>query len=254
MEIYIDVFFIINFIADFLLLILCDLNVKKILRKGFAAAIGSLYACLFLFNLPKIFYSPIAKLIVAVIICYIAFSPCRIKIFFEKCTVFLFVSMLFCGIMYAAPLLLDTKDIPWIISAITAFFIIRLSYVKIKNKLYSNNCKIKIMYNNRSVTVDAMIDTGNTLKDPITGVPALVIDEKILKTLFSPSAKQNNLCEFVEPEDFRIIPYKTISNSGIAYGFVPDMLSIDGKAIKNTIIAVAPSPINTDALISPQLI
>ena len=99
-----------------------------------------------------------------------------------------------------------------------------------------------------------MIDTGNALKDPISDMPALVIDEKVLKALFSPSVTRNNLCEFVEPEDFRIIPYKTISNSGITYGFIPHKLLIEDKVIKDTIIAVSPAPINTDALINPQLI
>ena len=99
-----------------------------------------------------------------------------------------------------------------------------------------------------------MIDTGNALKDPVSDMPVLVIDEKVLKSLFSPSVTRNNLCEFVQPEDFRIIPYKTISNSGITYGFIPHGLLIEDKIIKDTIIAVSPSPINTDALINPQLI
>ena len=99
-----------------------------------------------------------------------------------------------------------------------------------------------------------MLDTGNTLRDPISDMPVLVINEGVLKGLFSPSVTQNNLCEFVNPEDFRIIPYKTISDSGITYGFIPDKLLYENKEIKNTIVAVAPSPISSDALISPQII
>ena len=215
---------------------------------------GSLYACLFVFDIPKIFFSPMAKIIVLGIMCYIAFCPYTIKDFLEKCIFFLVISMLFCGIVYASPLLLNTADIPWILMIFAAFFVTISAYTKIKDKLYSTKCKIKIDYNKKSVIIYAMIDTGNALKDPISDMPALVIDEKVLKALFSPSVTRNNLCEFVEPEDFRIIPYKTISNSGITYGFIPHKLLIEDKVIKDTIIAVSPAPINTDALINPQLI
>lgn len=255
MEIYIDVLFFINFVSDFLLLILCDMSFKKrLLKKLVASIIGSLYACLFVLNIPKVIYSPIAKMLVLGIMCYISFYPCSIKVFFEKCTLFLVVSMLFCGVIYAGPLLLNSTDIPWIFLVFTAFFVTKLTFTKIKNKLYSKKCKLKIYYNNSFVTIHAMIDTGNVLKEPISGMPVLVIDEEILKRLFSPSATRNNLCEFVNPEDFRIIPYKTISASGVTYGFIPQKLFFEDKEIKDTVIAVAPSPICTDALIHPQLI
>ncbi len=254
MDIYIDVLFLINFISDFLLLVLCDMRFTKVINKILAAVIGSLYSCLFVFDIPKVIYSQIVKMLVLGIMCYIAFYPSTMKIFFEKCALFLVVSMLFCGVFYAGPLLLNTSDIPWILLVFTAFFITRLTFIKIKNKLYSRKCKIKIKYNKNSVTIHAMIDTGNGLKDPLSSLPVLVIDETILKKLISPSATKNNLCEFVNPEDFRIIPYKTISNSGVTYGFVPEKLFLEDKEIKDTVIAVAPSPINSDALISPQLI
>ena len=176
------------------------------------------------------------------------------KIFFEKFVLFLVVSMIFCGIFYAVPSLLNIYDIPWILLIFTAFFVTRLTFIKIKNKLYSKECKIKIQYNKKYVILNGMIDTGNALKEPVSSMPVLVIDEEILKKLFSPSATKNNLCEFVNPEDFRIIPYKTIANSGVTYGFLPEKLLFEDKEIKNTIVAVAPSPISSDALISPQII
>ena len=156
---------------------------------------------------------------------------------------FLVTSILFCGIFYASPLLLNITDIPWILLIFASFFVTISAYTKIKDKLYSTKCKIKIDYNKKSVTIYAMIDTGNALRDPVSDMPVLVIDEKILKALFSESVTRNNLCEFVEPEDFRIIPYKTISNSGITYGFIPQKLLIEDKVIKDTIIETYPNTI-----------
>ena len=254
MEIYIDVYFIINFIYDFLLLVLCDFRFSKPLKKALGATIGSLYACLFVFNLPEIFFSSPIKMLILGLMCFISFYPCTIKLFFEKCVLFLVISIFFCGVVYASPLLLDTSDIPCGLLTVFAFFITRLTFFTIKNKLYQRKHKLIIKYNDKSVTIFATIDTGNTLKDPVSNNGVLIVNEEILKELFSPSLTQKNLCEFVNPEDFRIIPYKTISNSGITYGFIPDKLYYENREIKNAIIAVSPSPISSDALINPQLI
>ena len=254
MEIYIDVFFMINFIADFLLLILCDMRIEKILKKSFSAFIGSVYACLFVFNLPIMIYSLPIRLIILGAMCYIAFNPQTVKVFFEKYFSFLMLSMVFCGVFFAVPSFLNLSDIPWILLMFSAFFITRISLLKIKNKLYSKNCRIKIQYNKKCVIINGMIDTGNTLRDTNSSMSVLIIDEKIIKELFSTSATKNNLCEFVNPEHFRVIPYKTIANSGVTYGFLPEKLLFEDKEIKNTIVAVAPSPIGSDALISPQII
>lgn len=254
MIIYIDVFFLLNFTYDFLLLILCEFRFKNILKKALAATIGSLYACLFVFDISKIFFSSPVKILVLGLMCFISFYPCTIKVFLEKCALFLVISMLFCGVIYAGPLLLDTSDIPCALLILFSFFITRLTFFMIKDKLYRRKHKLIIEYNNKSVKVSAMIDTGNTLKDPISNISVLVVNKEILKELFSPSLTQNNLSEFVNPEDFRIIPYKTISNSGIIYGFIPNRLLYENKEIKDIIVAISPSPISSDALISPQLL
>ncbi|MBR3791758.1 MAG: sigma-E processing peptidase SpoIIGA, partial [Clostridia bacterium] len=53
MTIYIDVLFFINLISDFLILSLCDnsFSKKSVVKRICASCIGSLYACLFVFNI-----------------------------------------------------------------------------------------------------------------------------------------------------------------------------------------------------------
>lgn len=262
MTIYIDVLFAINFISDFIILLLCDMNFKKgIFKKIVASIIGSLYACFFVFDLPRIIYSLFGKIVVLIFMCFIAFFPCNVTYLLNKCATFLFISILFCGVFYAGEMLFqnpyflyEISDIVWIVCMCTALFISRFAYLKIKKTLYFDKHKLKIFYNEKCVTLNGMIDTGNSLYDPVSSFPVLIINEKILKELFSPSATKSNLCEFVNPEDFRIIPYKTISENGVIYGFIPNKLIYEGKKINDIIIAVAPSPITSDALISPQII
>ena len=262
MDVYIDVLFLVNFISDFSILLLCDMNFsKRIAKKIISSLIGSLYACLFVFNLPQIIYSLPAKIVVLLLMCFVAFYPCKLQLYLEKCASFLLVSVLFSGVFYAGSIIFNNpyflfglSDIFWLLSLISASFICRYSYIKIKNKLYFNNRRMMIQYNNKRVFLNGIVDTGNVLKDPVSSMPVLMIDKQVLCKLFSPSTMPNNLCEFVNPEDFRVIPYKTISDQGIIYGFIPEKLFLEDKEIKDIIVAVAPSPISSDALINPQII
>ena len=44
-------------------------------------------------------------------------------------------------------------------------------------------CKIKIKINGKEKTLDAMVDTGNMLKEPITGTPVAVVERTSLYDL-----------------------------------------------------------------------
>ncbi len=254
MTIYIDVLFFINFISDFLILSLCDnlYSKKSIIKKLCASGIGSLYACLFVFGFTNTIYSLPGKIIVSVIMCIISFCPVSPNIFLKKYLSFATISIMFSGVFYTLNSLLtfEISDIMWILCICSSFLMCKYLFYKIKLEHYSKDCKIKIKYKDKSVSFTGMIDSGNALTDPITLKPVLVVDESILKKLFSQSATNNNLCEFIDSNDFRVIPYKTISSSGVTFGFVPDKLTINGKEIKNTVVAVAPSPIESGALIN----
>lgn len=263
MEIYIDVFFLINFSADFLLLALSDSNAKfspkSIIKKILAALIASIYACGIFLDFPPIFYSASSKIIVFFLICAAAFCPCRPSRFFGKCFSFFVWSVFFCGIFYAissfsgkSDFIFLINDAVWFVCIISAFFVAKYFFSKAKKSSFEKNI-LKIKYNEKYVFTEALPDSGNFLKDPNSSMPVIIVDEEVLKELFSPSLTKNNLCEFVNPKDFRTIPFRTISKSGILYGFVPQKIFYDGREIKQAIIAAAPSPLSCGALVGPQI-
>lgn len=258
MTIYIDVLFFINLVSDFLILSLCDnsFSKKSVIKRICASSIGSLYACLFVLNFNEVIYSLAGKLVVSMIMCIVSFYPATPQIFFKKYLSFIIISILFSGVFFTANsfIIFNYSDVMWIFCICSSFIICKFAFYKTKSELYSKDFKIKIKYKDNSVSFTGMVDTGNALTDPVTLKPVLVIDESILKKLFSKSATNNNLCEFVDSKDFRVIPYKTISDFGVTFGFVPDKLIINGKNIKNTVVAVAPSPISSGALINTKII
>ncbi len=85
--------------------------------------------------------------------------------------------------------------------------------------------KLEIALGERSASVTALRDTGNTLRDPITGQPVLVADRKILKQLLPDLPEGQNPSEFVRqvgvrhPElRFRLVPYRAV---GTDHGLLP---------------------------------
>ena len=114
--------------------------------------------------------------------------------------------------------------------------------------------EITVFYMDKKIKMNGIVDTCNSLCDPISKKPVIVTDIEVLKKLFNESLFENNLCEFVKPEDFCIIPYKTISDNGILYGFKPEKVTIQNNAVNDVIIAVAPKKLENDALINPLII
>ena len=69
-----------------------------------------------------------------------------------------------------------------LVSGIIGFTILVVAFKVIKGKINKNNmyCVININLFSDSKKVKAVIDTGNFLKDPITGVPVIVVEKEAL--------------------------------------------------------------------------
>ncbi len=263
MIVYIDIYFIINFIADYIIITLSFFDNKpNISRRIFSSLTGSLYACLYFFNVNDLFFSWYAKLFVLFLMAFIVCYPCRIKKLFESTFLLLITSAFISGIIFAISITNGSyfnepyriSDLILIFGISAGYLIITLSKKMFKRKSVTNEYFIKIFYNKNNVTLWGVVDTGNALKDPLSGKPVIIADNSVLKNLISPHITEANLCEFVRPEDFRVIPYKTISQSGVIYGFTPDKVEIKNQTVKDVIIAQAPIHLEADALLNPLLI
>ena len=90
---------------------------------------------------------------------------------------------------------------------------------------------VKFKYNFRDYELDAMLDTGNMLKDPISGHPVLIVAADVAQELTGLSAEQ--LRSPIEAIPYlagsRLIPYKTIGQSGVfLLGIYAQHLEMDG--------------------------
>lgn len=91
---------------------------------------------------------------------------------------------------------------------------------EIKNYYY----KVKIIFmNNYELKVTGFLDTGNKLKDPITGKPVILINKKIVKGL-------------VPIRSPMYVPYNSLNHHGILECVKPKYLEIEGLEYKNYLI------------------
>lgn len=103
---------------------------------------------------------------------------------------------------------------------------------------------VTIRHGGKSVTLTALADTGNTLCDPVTGRPVLVVDGWVAGKLLSLTQE-----ELVAPiqtmasgrlPGLRLIPYSAVGQStGLLLGVRADSVQLDGKEAEY-IVAFAP--------------
>ena len=78
--------------------------------------------------------------------------------------------------------------------------------MKVKNKINKNDmfCKIKLKLNGKEIVLNTMVDTGNMLKEPISGLPVIVVEHTKLYNVI-PKEILNNI-EAILGGDFNKIP------------------------------------------------
>lgn len=120
-----------------------------------------------------------------------------------------------------------------LIGGIIGFFIIIISFKSIKNKIAKKDmiCTIKIVFKEKEVTLKAIIDTGNFLKDPLTKSPVVIVEKTMLEGMISENIL-NNLQDIIngkkEVENeymskIRLIPFSALgTENGLLLGIKPD--------------------------------
>lgn len=268
--VYIDVIFLINFIINFLLLVAVAKFLKhkiKIYRQILASLVGALYAVFVFVPKISIIYSLFFKIVFSLVIVQIAFNNKNIKDFVKNVCAFYVVSFIFGGGAFALFYLTNAKSglgyvlnynvlysyFPlkiFIISTLACYFLINI-FIKIfikKNDKKNLFYKANIYLDENKAECTMLLDTGNSLCEPIFGLPVIIVElsalNKILpdKIAFALNSLEENNFAYVAnnilnsslASRFRVIPFKSIGkDEGFLIGVKPDKVELfDGEAIK----------------------
>lgn len=201
--VYIDIYFLINFSMDFLCLFLCAklLSVPFFFGRALiSAALGGLYAILALFLELTPLPSLLVDLSVCALLCAVAFfRRGQARGTLISTPVFLAVSMLLGGVMTSLFYLLNRLELPlsdvepdglsaWgfaILAAISGL-ITYLSERFFRRRTAARRATITVSLLGRTVTLVGLCDSGNLLRDPLSGKSCIVVDADACRVLLPP--------------------------------------------------------------------
>lgn len=215
MTIYIDIVIIENLIMNYIILCATGIvskNKIRHLRLIMASLLGAIYSVVAYMKILEIYSNIVLKILLSVIIVYIAYNPQTVKKLWKTLVMFYLVSFVFGGVAFSLIYIIKPQDIIMknglflgtyplktiILGEIVAFAIIIIAVKIIRKKFTTKDmiCDIEIMLNNKKINTKALIDTGNMLKEPITNTPVVVV-EKILLYECIPKEILNNINQII---------------------------------------------------------
>ena len=259
MTIYVDVVLIENLIMNYIILLATGLILKtklKHLRLIIASLLGAIYSIVAYINFLEIYSNFFLKILLSVIIVYIAFNPQTMKKMWKSILIFYLTSFVFGGAAFALIYIIRPQDILMknglflgtyllktvILAAIVAFIVIITAFTIVKTKVTKKDmfCNIEIKLNGKILKTKALIDSGNMLKEPITNTPVVVIERSLLYE-YLPKEILNHLDDIIGgdlekiPEEIRnqyisrlkLIPFSSLGKqNGMLIGIKPEYLKI----------------------------
>lgn len=254
MTVYIDSLFLLDFVVDYLLLLLTGKITGSPLvrwRIALAAALGGCYSVLCVITRLPILSHPVFKLAVAVLLVLLAYGHCRGLL---RCIlIFLALSAAFGGGLYALELMLERPlilSVPTILLfSAAAYGVLSLVGRKLARHGPAQLRKVTVSLNGRSATLTALVDTGNTLTDPMTGRGVPVAEGNALAALLPPQADlrcpARCFPNLPDPARFRLLPYRSVGvDAGLLLAVRADILEVDGKQFHDRLIALSPTPVS----------
>ena len=261
-----------NYIMLFACMVLLRIKAGKI-RLIIASFIGAAYTIIMYLNIISLYSNFIMKFVLSLVIVYVAFKPNKLKQMVKEIVIFYLVSFVFGGCVFGLmyflkPQLVQIRNGYFVgtypikvavMGGCLAFILIQISFKLVKNKISKNDVvyKIKIRIFENEITLNALLDTGNLLKEPITGFPVVVIEKNSLKEIL-PCEILNNLDKIVGGDldeinsneklikyisRFRMIPFSSVGKqNGLLLGVRSDSVDIINnettETVQNVIIGV----------------
>ena len=267
MTIYADVVFLINFIMDsFILWIVSKTGPKKVRawRLLTGGLIMSVLYCLLIFTAAFRYMNLYAASVLILSLgVAVALRPTGVKMFAKLLLTAYALSFTVGGLgmvlfyltdlPYAAYYLVAnpetlTDGLSWKLPLIC----IMVSYLLIKLVLHAAErltvkrqtlCPVKVYLGTEGVVFDALMDTGHSLREPISQMPVIIAEFESVKP-FLPDAlkilfyekREDNLPAFIHTQDennpfyhrLRVIPFTSLGQmNGLLIGFKPDRVEVN---------------------------
>lgn len=266
--VYADVLIFLNLLVNyFLLCATCKLlnrNVKtsRIVISALVGGISSLYIFLPKLN---ILSETLLKTVTCSAMVLICFGFKNIKSFLKSTGVLFLVTAAYGGIMFAVWLAFSPKGMvinnsviyfnisPLVLivcSSIAYILFSILSRIFAQVSKFARHCSITVFANDKSVRLDAIIDTGNSIEDIFSNSQIIIAQREKVNFLFETLDSNNSR--------YRLLPCSTVSGNDVLEGFRCDSAVILNNntqtVLQKPILAISKTKLNDgyDAIINPK--
>ena len=281
--IYVDTLFLLNALVDYLLLLAAARLAGERLRRGrfaLGAVLGGLYAvAIFLPGLSFLSH-PLCRGASALLMMVISYGGSRRLL--RQGILFVALTCAFGGGVVAIGLMggtglslgggvfyspMDFKMV--LLSAAVCYLVITLVFRRLGRHTGGELARAVLRLEERRVELTALVDTGNTLTDPVSGRGVVVAEGEALRDLF-PRDRRPGPADLRDPAGgverlgtgpwrgrFRLLPYRSVGvDRGLLLAVRADSLEVDGQGRGPVLVALSPTPVSDGggyrALIGPM--
>lgn len=260
--VYLDSLVALNFLLDYLLLLLTGRVTGEVLCRR-RVALGGLLGCTYagltvLFPRWDFLLHPVIRVAVGVLMVLVSYGSSRRLL--RLTAVFFALSAGLGGGLYALQLLgvgmsvngvvTTSLDLKWIlVFAAAAYCVFSIVGRHMARHGLRQLRQVVVRAGDRKVRLTALADSGNTLTDPMTGKSVVVADGQRLQALLPPEADYLHPARCFpalrEPGRFRLLPYRSVGvDAGLLLAFRADEIRVDGKDLGSRLVALSPNPVS----------
>lgn len=257
-ELYVDVFFLMNFTMDTILLALlkkalaCPVRYGRIIAGG---VLGAVLTCVVVIWPCKTTWAKFIVFhgVINVLMLRTGLGLIWGRELFRGWVILYIESFLLGGVLQFAGQYLRQGSVFFALAVISYYVVLGIwKIILLFSEKGNRYCEVVAFFGERNCRLRALIDTGNTLKDTVSKDPVSVMDQASVK----------RLTEGKQPERFRYIPYHSIGKKeGVMPAFRMDKIQIirDGYRInvEHPLVAVCEEELgseNYQMIINPDIL
>lgn len=234
-----------------------------------SSLLGSIYAIIIYLKIVTLASNIFMKILLSICMVWLAFDSENWKTLLKDLLMFYLISFVFGGCSFALIYFINPEKVKisngvlvgmypikvTLIAGAIAFIIIQIAFKITKNKLSADDmiCNIQIYFKDKNIKIKTLIDSGNMLKDPISGYPVVVVEKEKINSILP--EKLINEIDMIEGGDtleddascyeakLRIIPFSSLGKqNGILIGIKVDKIKVIFKDkeeyINNVIVGI----------------
>ena len=243
--VYADVLVSVNILITYIFLVCVRVVFGAPTNKfmvALASFIGGVSSVVIFFEEGNVLFSIFYKLLVCAVITAVAFLPGSVGRFIRLFGTFFGVSVLFGGAVYLVNVTLKPHNLFMNNGAI--YFDMSVTYLigvmfsvygvftlfewfYLKRSATRDTCDVTIHFRSSQVTLKGFVDTGNNMRDGLSGNPVFVVSRNEISPLFSYDeiVFLKGCCTESPPESlkpyYRVLPCTTAMGQGLLPAFVP---------------------------------